>query len=713
MTHAEEFDLSQCHPRLRPELIIRLSQRDGTTRHLLEDPLQGKTYQLGVREASFLLAMDGSLTLDQYQRDHSHEISLQQLSEMFYWAQRNGLWQDYSESSIARDRLVFQHRNHQNLTRWMNPVIVKWSLGCPDHWVRRFVPVTGWLFTKPAAWVWAVLGLITLVMFQGHFHRFSVQTAESLRSGGWILMVIVWLVAKVIHEAAHAVACHKVGARVSQAGVILILGMPLAYVDVSQCNRLANRWDRIKVSVAGVYVESLITFLALWIWLATDNRDLQNTMQAWVVTSGLTTLLFNANPLMRFDGYYVLADLLDISNLASRGKSVFLGSLASWMLGIPTPANTMAPWRRAVLWIYGMASFLWRILLGVTLILAASAMFHGAGILLAIVAGYAWFLHPTLRWAKRWSRAEVRKTLSVARCLFSASVIAGLLVISLRLLTGPVWLAAPAVVQRTADGQVRAAASGFVQRVLVHSDQRVVVGQPLLRLDNPELESELAELRLELQQAELRRRWNQQQDQWSDAAADETQYHSLKNRLEKKQHQFEQLVVRAPSAGRVVPSQVESLLGNWVDCGAVLLTLDNDQKELKVSVSQDDLLSLKQHFDHAVAIRLVGQPDRTGRFTGLVPNATAVIWNPRLTDRNGGPLPVRPVSNQDDAQSADPRWEMTQPRFVATVRPDGSWDDVPAGQTGYVYFRSQKHSLGSYLWLRVRKWFRDHLPRIV
>ena len=198
---------------------------------------------------------------------------------------------------------------------------------------------------------------------------------------------------KVVHEAAHGIACRRFGGEVPEAGVLLLLFTPMAYVNVTSMWRFANRWHRIVVASAGMYVELFISFLSIIIWQRYPGVVGDIAFDVFMMSS-VTTILFNANPLMRFDGYFILSDLLKIPNLYTKGTKWFADRIRSLYFGLPKTPNLYGPGELGRVAIYGALAFFWKITICFSLIIGASVLFYGAGMILAAIGVVLWFVVP-------------------------------------------------------------------------------------------------------------------------------------------------------------------------------------------------------------------------------------------------------------------------------------------------------------------------------
>ena len=200
----------------------------------------------------------------------------------------------------------------------------------------------------------------------------------------WLSMAIVWVLLKIAHELAHALACKRYGGEVRDMGLVFILFAPAAYVDVTSCWRFSSKWQRMHVAAAGMYVELVLAAMAAIAWSQTDSLVVRHWLFNVILMASVSTLLFNANPLMRFDGYYLLADLLEIPNLSPEG-SRFVQQLGSRIFFGSRPAGqSPLGWRGCSFACYGLAAWLWRLAVCGSLLAASAILWQGAGLMLGL-----------------------------------------------------------------------------------------------------------------------------------------------------------------------------------------------------------------------------------------------------------------------------------------------------------------------------------------
>lgn len=266
--------------------------------------------------------------------------------------------------------------------------------------------------------------------------RFVGGASQFIARDNWLWLIAIWILLKVWHELGHALACKQFGGNVRECGVSLILFVPLPYVDITSAWWIASKWRRILTSAAGMLFELPLAALAAIVWSQTEPGLLNQNALNVVYAAGFTTIVFNANPLMKFDGYYILSDLLELPNLAARGSQSVRGLCRRWFLGLPTPSPDYPEGRSWFVLLYGIAALLWRIMVGCGMILLADVMFYGAGMILAAAAVIAWGVIPVGMVLRQLIRGEGGKRPSRLRFAF---VLAGTVVGGWTLLTLTPW----------------------------------------------------------------------------------------------------------------------------------------------------------------------------------------------------------------------------------------------------------------------------------
>ncbi|TWU67728.1 Peptidase family M50 [Crateriforma conspicua] len=614
-------------------------------------------------------------------------------------------------SMLIRERLLlppvqeFDQEKAEQLGRktdplrwWMTPLSSVVSLRIPlmdfDRPALRLSRHFGFLFQPVAVAVWAVLVISAMVMMALRRDELAGELSRLFDRQMWIPMLGIWLLCKMLHEAGHAVAAKRQGVRIGKTGVMFFLMAPLAYVDVTASWMLPRRMSRMAIALAGVYVELAVASVAAWCWWCLPDGLVRHIAAQVFVVAGPATLLVNANPLLRLDGYYVLSDLVDIPNLRSHGRRQLAGWLEYVLLAVPRESSLLSGWRVPFATGHAMASVVFQFVWMAGLVFAVSYWAKGLGILVAVVAVLLWAAIPLGNWMLRhvrdgdWRR-RYRLGLSVVLI-----VPFGQWLWNQR---SPITRRVPVVVRYHDELIARAPSDAFVVGVFVEGGQRVKSGSLLMRLQNDELQVRHDQTADRLDLAMRREVQLRRQGKLADAEIEKRQAENLKHQLEDLRRRLDELQVTAQRDGMVTTSNPIDLLGEFVTEGTELVRVsDAHEKELLASIGESDAPAYRRAVQSAqpVRVRLRGGVGITALPVSLRPRADVQLPHPALSAAIGGPLPVQP-----DPESGENR--LIAPRFTATspIEPVAA-ASVRAGQQGTMVI-SDDRTIGQRIWERL------------
>ncbi|QDU99024.1 HlyD family efflux transporter periplasmic adaptor subunit [Lignipirellula cremea] len=701
--------------RLRSDLIFTPQLTGDRPYYLVEDPLNSRFFRLGHVEYTLVTLLDGQTTIHDALSHLSTVLPHHQLTEADAAAHCRWLVAmdlAHTEESAQAARLAGSAQTaarQKTLAQW-NPISFRLPLGRPDPMFTRLAGALGWLYSPAATAVGLLLAAVGGFLVCSRWEAFVASSQGVFAPGNWIWMVVCWVLLKIVHEISHGVVCKRYGGTVRETGVQFILLAPLAYVDVTSSWRFRSRWRRIHVAAAGMYSELVIAGIAALAWSQTGDGWLGNFCFNLILMASVTTLLFNANPLMKFDGYYMLSDALSLPNLYGNGQACLRYAACRYLLGMPAALPDWTPRESTIFHLYGWAAFAWRIVISVTMIVTAAALFHGAGVLLACLAGVLWLGLPAFHFVKFLATDEGGPQPQRLRFLLIASLATAMAVGIFGFVPWPGTIAAPGVVDYSPPQLIRASSAGFVQSIHVQSGQQVQPGELLVVLENRELVRELADLQLQIRQSELRGRQREQKGELAAEQAEEKQAEALRSQLAEKQIQVERLTVRAPCAGQVIGRNLDALQGKFLEEGDELFSLgDEAHKELRISIAQDDLEVFHHQVQQPVRIDVPGLALWRSPLEKVIPRATLTPPHPAFAAAHGGPLPVKPTAARSDGSPQD-AYELLEPRFTATVRlTPAESRQLRTGQRVVVSHRALHESIGQHLYHAAAAWIRERL----
>jgi putative peptide zinc metalloprotease protein len=357
--------------RLRKDIVVESQKYEGRTFHVLKDPVSLRYYRLKDNEHFLLQFLDGERTLEEAQKAYEkryrpERLKLEDLEAFAQQLLTAGLAQN--ESPRAGSQL-FERRTKRRRTEWLqtftNILYIKIPLIDPDRLLTRMLRYTGFVFSM---WffVLSVGFMLSAVMLVAtHFDTFRSKFPSYHEFFRFQTVVYLWAslaVVKVIHEFGHGISCKRFGGEVHEMGALFLCLSPALYCNVSDAWTLPNKWHRIVISGAGIYVELLIAAIATFVWWNTPSHPFINNLSlSLMVVCSVSTVVFNANPLMRYDGYYVMADWLEIPNLREKSNRYLMNLVLEHCLGIEVqPEGYMELTRRILFVSYAIVSYVYR-----------------------------------------------------------------------------------------------------------------------------------------------------------------------------------------------------------------------------------------------------------------------------------------------------------------------------------------------------------------
>jgi len=706
---------------LKRKESLRFSFRSGREAdwYLVEDESTGKFFQIGLPQYTFLSLLDGQRTVGEALTQTSsllreHALSEQDVASFSKWAIDSGLVEtQLSNSSFHRNQQAKDDFFKKSMT-WMNPVMLKIPLWKPDEWLTRIAPMFGWLISPFFAFVWIVIVVIGFGQLILHWDQFITHRISSFGSNDLVWFGIAWLGLKIVHEFAHAITCKNFGGKVQSSGVLLLLFIPLPFVDVTSSWRFSNRWHRILTSAAGILSEIFIAAIAGWAWVYTDPGPLQFHLGNLIIAATLHTLLFNANPLMRFDAYYIMVDLVSIPNLYTHARS-YVKSFFSWVyFGKKMKPIGEAGLRGLFVKTYGFATLAWFGLISISIMLGALALFEGVGVLFAAAGCGVMIGLPIFKLCKfvlfgTETESPNRKWFAIATTA-TVALLCGILFFC----PAPTNIKAPIVIDYLPRTTVRGKVDGFLDEIHVQQGQFVTAGTELARLRNPELESELESIEIDLRISEIKINSFLTKGEIASLKIERDSVAALIEKKRSLQNQVNDLSIGATSDGFVLTKDLQQQRGRYLRSGEEFCELgQSEQLGAQALIRQDDAkwLANPELPDVELIIwGLSGSQQSTAVIKKVYPRATKELPHPAFAASNGGTLAVVSKSEvESTANSADNEMILTKPRVQVDL--SLNHDGLLSGQTGLMFLSVRKQNLGSFLASAVQQFLNRNIVR--
>ncbi len=698
---------------LRPRLLGRAKLHRhcyrGEVWYLLQDPASGRIHRFTPAARVILAAMNGQRNVSDLWRLAQRHLGADAPTQdeiIRLLGQLHG--SDLLATDNDADVLEVFERGERNAAArrrrsWMNPMALRIPFWDPGAFLDRHLTMWRWLWSRAGAVLWLVVVLPALLMVPPHWSELTENLSDRvLQANNLLLLGLVFIIIKALHELGHATSTRAAGGEVHDLGVMLLVLMPVPYVDASAASVLRSRWQRALVGAAGMLVELFLAALAFYLWLAVEPGVTRAVCFNVMLVAGVSTLIFNGNPLLRYDAYYILADVIEMPNLGQRSARYWGYLFERYLLrlrDVSSPAQTAG--ERWWLGAYGVASTIYRVFVTVAIAIFIGAKFFFIGAVLALWAMAAMIGLPIVR-AIRYLRAQpaLREQRTRVVTVLASSALAIFAIVAL--LPLPYRFTAEGVVWLPEQSIVRADANGFVRQLEAAPGSMVSVGQRLAISTDPALEAQLRLLQARVAELEAnyaaefvadRARANIVRDQLAlDRAA-----------LERTRERVASLTASAQSDGIFIVPAPSDLPGRWLRKGEVLgYVLGREAPVVRVVIEQAEA-DLVAAATRQVEVRLPDAVDRLldGRIVRQVPAGTDQAPSRALVSSGGGRLAVDPRDPQGR--------KMLERVFEIDVALRDPLSQVAAyGQRVFVRFDLRPAPLATQAWRALRRLFLRH-----
>lgn len=558
----------------------------------VHDPVSGKYHRLREDEYFLLCQLDGERSLDQLRDDYqsrypNRRVKASQINALLFRFHESGL--TLSHATGQGDPLLLR-ADKERRGRWI-ALASQWLFirfpGFDPQPVMRWLsplvrPVLSYAGFAVLA-LFAFVSAIAMIVHREDFVRELPAASQWLTMQNAILLAIVVGVTKIAHELGHAAVSERFGAKCRSIGPMLLVFTPALYCDTSASWMIPSRWKRASVALAGIATELTIASICVWVWLYSAPGLIHTIASHVIVVCGVSTVFFNANPLLRYDGYYLLSDLTDVPNLGQRANRRLSSLTASWLLGVPQSDAPSEPADESWwLLFYGIASVIYRWMLMFTIIafIWIALRPHGleiVGQLAAIMAVMSMTFAAAKPLQKFLSNPTQRRKIRVSRFALSLTTIAG--VIALGFVPFQLQTIVSARIVPKSEARVFVSSAGQLDEMHVRPGQTVQKGDTIAQLRNPVFRRQLIDAKGTLRQQEIRIQALRQSQTLVPEAADhlasaEETLAQLRDEVRSIEKKIVGLEVTSPRAGIVVAAP-----GNRVQPAATSLRADDDRLE--------------------------------------------------------------------------------------------------------------------------------------
>ena len=688
--------------------------------YVVRDPAGNQYHRLSDAAYRFVGLLDGTRTIEQawelvggtLEDDAPTQPEVIQILSHLYSA-------NLIDADVTPDATVLLRR-HKDLgkrkmqNRLMNVLFPRIPLWDPDKFLKRWMPLARVGFSKFGAVVWLAVVITAIVMLipywnqAGHSLKAAAESSTDLKSNQFnaLYLWIVFCLIKFIHELGHAISCRRFGGECHELGIMFLVFIPTPYVDASSAWSFRNKWHRVFVGAAGMIVELFFASICAFIWMNTgDIHSLvgQLSFNAMLVAS-FTTLVFNANPLLRYDGYYILSDFLEIPNLRQKSSEYTMGLLKRHVFGVKLQQPLPPVLQRFWLFFYSIASSIYRTFVGLVIILMVAFQIPILGMFMAVGGVITWAVVPVFKVFKYLTIDPELHRKRLRATLFTLSVAAAAIVV-IGFIPFPMNIDEVALAEAERHESVRPEWSGFVREIVAHDHQFVkgtvrdkdnniiTPGDVILIADDPELDRDIdtAKFKVKFYEDKLR---SDQSVNPSIVEIDRYQLDAEQKHLDALQSRQEKVTVRAPIDGILISPDLKDFGGRYIKNGQEFATvIDPSRLNLRVQTEQKEIGVLTRKD----ARNPLGRVEDLHTEARLISDINTVLYgeHPHLLIQ-GNTDAIKGLNNTTgEEMQVDPRHpdKLMNPEFeidVPVANPGGKY--VP-GQKAWVRFKLAKQPL--------------------
>ncbi len=700
-------------PQLRSGLRFSPVIEGDNSFYIVEDLARNKFFKIGREEYLLINQLDQSKSLEDFfariESDRELHFDREQASIIINWLASQQLLQQDESSLTASLKMEERRKKIIRLSR-LNLIAIKVPLFNPDPLLNRIFPKLKWLTGKSFGVIWLIVFLYALQILSINWDHVTVSSSSFFSPANLVWVWLIWFGLKIFHETFHALTCYRYGGRVYETGILFILFIPLTYVNATSSWSFSSKWQRIHVAIAGMFVEIFIACLAIIFWAQQPQSVVGTIALNTAIVAGISSLIFNANPLMRFDGYYILSDMTGLPNLYSHGLQFIKNFTAKWFLGIPPRPIPHKGLKLSFIKMYGVCAFLWRILILFSLGFLASKMAGGLGILITCGALFVWLGFPFAALCNNWKVYQGHNPNLRSYFLKHLALSVVLLFFILYFVGINENISIPGVVEYEHQFIVKSQSPGFIERILVENGAMVHVGDPLVILKNNELFYEHDRIKLQINQLKIKSRLAHSNKKLAEYQIIQGQIQILEERSENLKIDINTLHINAPGDGVVLIENLHSLQDTFIPEGQeILWIISPENKRIRCAADQNDINLVHGYLGKNVSIEMSarGTGHMTGKIERIEPTASKILFNPALAAVYGGPLDVRQHVLDTSSQTMEQRssFELFSPRFTVDVSlPPSTGVQLKEGQLATIKMKGEKNKLALLLFKTFKDW---------
>ncbi len=587
--------------------------------------------------------------------------------------------------------------------RFSSPVSQKIPLWDPDKFLNRHANKVQIFFTLGAVFFWLIL--VTYALSQSLLHWQQINhhfMVNALSHYNLLLLFLLYPPIKLLHELGHAFSAKLEKGEVHEMGINFLLFMPVPYVNASAATNFRNKYKRILVSSAGILVEVFLAALGILLFLATEPGIIQNIGFNIFMIGGISSLFFNGNPLLKFDGYYILADSLDIPNLYQRSAQYWRYLFQRYLLGmrhVVSPANAVGEsfW----FFVFSLASLAYRLSILWFICFYVTEKFFFLGIIIAVWLFFLQILLPLFK-AIRFIFMNPSLKNNRNRAILSSLGLTGLFLLVFGFAPLPSYTNSEGVVWLPEEAQLKAEQEGFASELHIKNNQKVAKGSAVIQIHDPFVEAKVNIAKAKLQELQSQYRAKRGEKKFVAAQVIKEKVRVAEYELTYARKKAKNMALSANKSGMILIPDASDLPGRFIHHGEQLgFIIDGVPSIVRVAVKQDDIGQLRQGVK-AIKIRFANhlKQEFSARIVRQAPEATHHLPSMALSSTGGGKIMIDPESKDQ---------QLTLEKiFLVDLKFDPATLNIPIGTRAYVRINHGSEPIARQWFRRIRQVFLRH-----
>lgn len=701
--------------RLRPDLVVRPQFYEGMTHYVVKDPIGLKYYRFKAEEYFLLQQLDGKSTLLEVKKAFERKyrpqtITVDDLVRFCSQLHEAGV----AQIDTPEQTEVFVKRRRKKIWKKVrgaaaNILYIKIPIIDPERLLTWMYPYFKWIYTRTFVVLSCLLMLSALTMVVSNFTEVKERLPDFQSFFNWRTIVYFWCslaIVKIIHEFGHGLTAKHFGGEVHEMGALLLCLTPALYCDVTDSWLLPNKWHRIWISAAGIYVECVLASFATFAWFYSNPGLFNSLMMATMFLCSMNTIMFNANPLMRYDGYYVLADYLEIPNLRVKANQFFSYAFQEKVLGLEVPVQSYMPRTRRWLFLaYAITSFLYRWFVTLSILFFLNRLMkpykvYSIGIFFAMWGMIPLVIMPVYQIVKFVrTPGRLRKVKKVRATAFAVSTVA--LITAILMIPTPLRIKGTLVIAPEAPSRVYANTAGRLVTLAVRDGDMVKKGDLIAQLSNLDKQRERASMQEELELNRVKAAYfSRSKDLEGRRLA--RQHSTLADELEpvvaRINDQISHLYLVADRDGQVIGVPKRETTGSWVRPDKAFCEIANPKKlQAQVIIDQGDVDLLQT--GSKAWVKIYGLSERTYRteITEIASRNRDEI-PAELSNVGGGEIAAEQDKKTGKIKSVSAVFELLLPL-------DNEDLSLHVGQRGFAKIDGGTSTLAWFVWRTLSKTF--------